>query len=109
MLKNHFEKKNHTVQLAHSLSAGLAILKDFNPDFVFLDNQLPDGIGWAEAQFILKNHPQCQLTLMSGYMVPKTSAQHFKILEKPVTFRELEAIVNETPAFYLKDDEELIG
>ena len=54
LMKIHFEKKNHTVALAHSLRAGLAILKEFKPHYIFLDNQLPDGVGWAETQFILQ-------------------------------------------------------
>ena len=106
LMKNYFEKKNHQVELAYSLRAGLARIKEFAPDHIFLDNQLPDGIGWAETQFILKNYPQIQLTLISVYMVPKTSAQHFRILEKPVTLAEIEAIINESPLLYFKENEE---
>lgn len=105
MLKKYFEKKNHRVQLAHSLKAGLLALKEFEPDYLFLDNQLPDGAGWAETQFILNNYPHCRLTLMSSYMVPKTSAQRFNILEKPVTLAEIEAIVNESSLLYLREKE----
>ncbi len=105
MLSSFFEKKNCDVKVAHTLKDGMAIIKDFNPDFVFLDNQLPDGVGWAETQYILQNYPMCQLILMSGNLAPKTSARNFRIMEKPLMLSELEALVLEKP-FYLQNQED---
>jgi DNA-binding response OmpR family regulator len=93
LLKVYFEKKNCQVMLAETLDAGMLALDDFKPDHIFLDNNLPDGSGWSKTQHILMNYPQCQLNLMSGYLVPKTSAMNFRIIEKPISFKELDMIL----------------
>lgn len=93
LLKSYFEKHNCVVMLAETLDEGMAALDLFKPDQIFLDNNLPDGSGWSKTQHILMNYPQCQLNLMSGYLVPKTSAMNFRIIEKPISFAELDMIL----------------
>lgn len=93
LLKAYFEKKNCVVMLADTLDSGMSALETFRPDHIFLDNNLPDGVGWAKTQYILANYPQCQLNLMSGYLVPKTTAMNFRIVEKPISFSELDMIL----------------
>ena len=93
LLKTYFEKHSCTVMLAETLQEGLNALDDFKPDHIFLDNNLPDGSGWAKTQHNLQHYPQCQLNLMSGYQVPKTTAMNFRIVEKPISFAELDMIL----------------
>lgn len=93
LLKTYFEKHNCIVMLAETLDKGMEALDMFKPDHIFLDNNLPDGSGWSKTPYILMNYPQCQLNLMSGYQVPKTSAMNFRIIEKPVSFAELDMIL----------------
>jgi len=64
-------------------------LEEIQPDFIFLDNNLPDGLGWGKTEYILNNYPQTQLNLISAYSVPKAGTQAFRILEKPLSFDEL--------------------
>jgi DNA-binding NtrC family response regulator len=104
-LTSFFEKKNCQVKVAHTLKEGMVLMNEFNPDFVFLDNQLPDGVGWAETQYILQKYPMCQLILMSGNLAPKTSARNFRIMEKPLLLSELEALVLEKP-LYLQNEQD---
>lgn len=99
MLAAYFSRKNCTVKTANTLRDGMKELRDLQPDFIFLDNQLPDGVGWAETQYILQNYPMCQLILMSGHLAPKTSARNFRIMEKPLVMAELEALIMEKPYF----------
>jgi DNA-binding response OmpR family regulator len=89
MMKTFFSKKKCTVFLANSIAEGLDILEKERPDHVFLDNNLPDGLGWGKTEFILHNYPQTRLHLISVLDVPKTSATSFSILYKPTLTEEL--------------------
>lgn len=107
LLKSYFEKRNCQVLLADSLASGMAALELFKPDHIFLDNNLPDGPGWAKTEYILANFPFCQLNLMSGHLVPKTSAMNFRIIEKPISFAELDMILQIKPSYKWEDEEDL--
>ena len=109
LLKTYFEKNNCLVMLAETLDEGMIALEAFKPDHIFLDNNLPDGSGWSKTQHILMNYTQCQLNLMSGYLVPKTSAMNFRIIEKPISFQELDMILQVKNPYRMDMEEELPG
>lgn len=109
LLKTYFEKNNCLVMLAETLDEGMIALENFKPDHIFLDNNLPDGSGWSKTQHILMNYPQCQLNLMSGYLVPKTSAMNFRIIEKPISFKELDMILQVKNPYRMDMEENLPG
>lgn len=92
LMNEFFSKKGYTVFIASSIAEGLQLLESEHPDFIFLDNNLPDGLGWGETEFILMNYPQTQLNLISAMEVPKTSAASFNILYKPFIKDELNKI-----------------
>ena len=94
LMSEFFSKRGYTVFVASSIAEGLQILENKNPDFIFLDNNLPDGLGWGEAEYILMNYPNTQLNLISAMDVPKTSASAFNILYKPFIKDELTKIFN---------------
>ncbi len=75
--------------IAHTLTEGMMMLEKEQPEYVFLDNMLPDGSGWEKTEFILHNYSQTHLILLSALGVPKTSASTFRILEKPLSMQEL--------------------
>ena len=37
------------------------------PDILFLDNNLPDGIGWEKAAGLIEQYPGLQVHLISAY------------------------------------------
>ena len=92
LMTDFFSKKGYHVFVASSLAHGLEILETENPDFIFLDNNLPDGFGWSETEFILMNYPNSRLNLISAMEVPITSASSFRILYKPFIKEELNKI-----------------
>lgn len=94
LMTEFFSKKGFKVFLASSIAKGLEILERENPDFAFLDNNLPDGFGWSETEFILMNYPHTRLNLVSTQEVPKTSVSSFQILYKPFIKDELNRIFN---------------
>lgn len=89
LMKTFFSKRNYKVFTASSIAEGLKLLEKEKPDHVFLDNNLPDGLGWGKTEYILLHYPQTQLHLISVLDVPKTSATSFHILYKPTLTEEL--------------------
>lgn len=92
LLKGFFTKKEYDVSVSYTIEDGMKALEEIKPDFIFLDNNLPDGLGWGKTEYILKNYPQTQLNLITAYHVPKTSSQTFRILEKPLNIEELDKL-----------------
>lgn len=50
LIKTYLSRKDCEVFTAYSLSEGLKKLNDLLPDILFLDNNLPDGLGWEAAE-----------------------------------------------------------
>lgn len=89
LMKSFFSPRNYDVYVTHTIADGMRVLEEQKPDFIFLDNNLPDGLGWGKTEFILVNYPQSHLNLISAMDVPKTSASSFRILYKPLIREEL--------------------
>lgn len=93
LMSKFFKKKNYQVFIAHTLSEGLNLLKNHAPDMIFLDNNLPDGLGWNEASSILQQYPSVRLNLISAYdyTTPQLGEKSdYKICEKPISLKKLE-------------------
>lgn len=89
LVKTFFANRKFEVYIAGSIAEGLNILEKEKPDYVFLDNNLPDGYGWGKTEFILEHYPQTQLNLISSLDTPKTSASSFRIFNKSSLKEEL--------------------
>ncbi len=89
LLTQYFSKRGGKVLLANSISEGLRILKLVKTDYIFLDNNLPDGLGWAKTEYILANYPDSALILISSLDVPRTNTSSFSIFFKPQIKDEL--------------------
>jgi DNA-binding NtrC family response regulator len=93
LLKSYFLRKNYEVYLSHTLEQGLAFLKALQPDIVFLDNNLPDGIGWNIAPKIAAEFPQTHINLISAFhpvLPPMPVSAKFSIIEKPISLTDLD-------------------
>ena len=89
LFRHFFNPKHIDVYVAHTIAEGMRLLEEQNPDFLFLDNNLPDGLGWGKTEYILMNYPRTKLNLISALNAPKTSSSTFRILEKPLLLEEL--------------------
>jgi len=89
LFRHFFNPKHIDVYVAHTIADGMRLLEEQNPDFLFLDNNLPDGLGWGKTEYILMNYPRTKLNLISALNAPKTSSSTFRILEKPLLLEEL--------------------
>lgn len=92
LLKDYFVRKNYEVIVSHTLSEGRDILNSLHPRILFLDNNLPDGVGWDLAPFIAADFPDTYIVLISAFhsTVPKMPAGSlFRVIEKPISMSEL--------------------
>ncbi|HEY4153960.1 MAG TPA: response regulator [Puia sp.] len=97
LIKNYFVKKNYEVHISHTLKEGMESLENFKPDILFLDNNLPDGLGWEKTEYITKNYPNIRINLISAYQYNPTISEKFssvKIWEKPISMSELNQYLN---------------
>ena len=60
-LKFFFAKKNFDLLLACTLSEGMLILEREKPEYVFLDNHLPDSLGRGKSEYIQAQYPHSNL------------------------------------------------
>jgi two-component system OmpR family response regulator len=58
--------KKMDVQIAHSLSGARQHVNDYLPDFLFLDNNLPDGRGIDSIADLRKKLPSARIVMMTS-------------------------------------------
>ena len=94
LMKTYFLELDHDVFLANTLGTGLSLIREVSPDVVFIDNNLPDGLGWEKMSYLMEEYPSCKINLISAfeYMPPdlKNRNNHtVNILEKPLRLNTL--------------------
>lgn len=93
LMKAYLTELNYEVFLANSLNVGLILMQQVLPDIVFIDNNLPDGMGWEKMDFLRQEYPQCKINLISAYRyLPQgfsIKGSTVKILEKPLHLHSL--------------------
>lgn len=95
IMKRFFLKKGYEVSLANTLKEGMSLLKEFRPNILFLDNNLPDGQGWDAVDEIVEIIPQIKTYLVSAHR-NKTSFtgldKNIMIWEKPISLSTLNTV-----------------
>ena len=94
LLTSYFKTRNYDVHSAATLKDGLLEMQELCPDILFLDNNLPDGIGWSKVESFLHVNPALRLFLMSGYppTFPNIPGFSYQVLIKPISFSDLEIL-----------------
>lgn len=93
LLKGYFLRKNYEVYLSHTLEEGLSFLRSLQPDIVFLDNNLPDGLGWSIAPGLAKEYPDMHINMISAFHPQKPDmpdTANYSIIEKPISLSDLD-------------------
>lgn len=95
LMKTYLSRKNYDVYVFHTLKEGIAQVPRILPDILFLDNNLPDGLGWEKAGYLLEKYPSMQLHLISAYHpnTPDLTSSLIKVWEKPITLKDLETFI----------------
>jgi two-component system OmpR family response regulator len=94
LMKTYFLELNHDVFLANTLGTGLSLIREVSPDVVFIDNNLPDGLGWDQMTYLMEAFPTCKINLISAYefLPPEWKNREnntVNILEKPLRLNTL--------------------
>jgi len=91
LLNSYLTELNFEVYMAHSLEDGDKLLKTITPDILFVDNNLPDGLGWERLNFFATNFPACKINLISAFdsshVVP--TSPRIRVIEKPLRLNML--------------------
>lgn len=93
LLKLHFLEKGYEVEMAYNLKDGKERLKTYNPDIVFLDNNLPDGLGWNSVSEISNFNPAIRINLITGNMPGDKDLSgnlNLYIMMKPLSKKEID-------------------
>jgi two-component system, OmpR family, response regulator len=89
LLKTFLSDLDCEVHYAHTLDSGLDILQKVNPDVIFMDNNLPDGLGWERLRQLKETFPSCRINLISAfeYIPPDLLETHgnITVIEKPLS------------------------
>ncbi len=100
LLTEYLTRRQYKVFYSHTLTDGVKLIKEVQPDVLFLDNNLPDGLGWANAPEIAKKMPFTQIILMSAFHpeIPNMPDKAmFRIIEKPLSMKELDKQLSNFP------------
>lgn len=89
LLKAYLAKKGYEVFVANTLSEGMNTIRKKQPDIVFLDNNLPDGLGWDKALEIQKEFPNIKLNLLSAFETGNNAFNSIPVWEKPIDLQRL--------------------
>lgn len=92
LLQRHLSP-HYQVHCAHTLTDGLNQIDTYQPDILFLDNNLPDGLGWELSTSIVNQNPHLQVHLISAYGPPSKPGGYpptIRVWEKPISFRQLD-------------------
>jgi DNA-binding NtrC family response regulator len=102
-LARYFAALGHEVQVAGTLATGRQMLRETQPDVVFLDVRLPDGDGLDLLREAAKLSPGSRVVVMTAYGTLDTvssalNADAFEYLVKPVDLEEAGGLVRQIQA-----------
>ena len=93
LMKSYFLRKNYDVYIAYTLSEGMRRLGEVEPDFLFIDYNLPDGLGWDKLPEMYQKHPLIHFHLISAFrptMPSDLDGSKLTIWEKPISLKALD-------------------
>lgn len=102
LMKAYLSRFKYTVFCFYTLQEAFPRIYTLKPDIIFLDNNLPDGVGWDKAAELIDKLPELQLNLISAYrnilpaQLSRTDA--IRVWEKPVSVKDLDAYFYQTAA-----------
>jgi len=95
-IEKFFTQKHFEVDVATTLTEAKKCVKKFSPDFIILDNNLPDGNGWDSADWFLNECPAIHLFLISAYRHDAENnfqREKITVFEKPLSFSKIENLI----------------
>ena len=93
--KSFLTQLNFRVYTAVTLQEGLMLAESIKPSIIFLDNNLPDGLGWEQVDFLKSKLPECKINLVSAYHFDQSKwlRENVRILEKPLSLSTIKSLL----------------
>lgn len=93
--KAFLSQLNFSVYTAVTLTEGLSLADSVKPSVIFLDNNLPDGLGWEKVDYLLSKLPGCRINLVSAYQFDREKwiRENVNVLQKPVTLSNIRLLL----------------
>ena len=88
-----FDLGIETFPIGESVTTGLKAIESIHPDIIFLDNNLPDGLGWDKLPELYQKYPDIQFHLISAFrptMPSELDGAKLTIWEKPISLKSLD-------------------
>ncbi len=97
------EREHFHVKSIHGLEDALETIKTLKPDYIFLDNHLPDGMGIDFIKKMVEVYPAAKIVMMTAYNEKKLNEKAIQqgasyFLHKPFNRNNIENIINSLEA-----------
>lgn len=100
LLASMLQAQGFQVESFYTLKSGLTGIGRLKPDWVILDNNLPDGLGWEHNTDIIKTTPGVNIINISAnpdsYRVVHDPKIHYLI--KPINVNSIVELINKSTA-----------
>jgi len=100
LMKSYFLRKEYEVYIAHTLTDGMNRLNEITPDYLFIDYNLPDGLGWDKLPEMYSRFPNVHYHLISAFrpvMPVDLDGSKLTIWEKPISLKALDNFFQPSP------------
>ncbi len=89
-----FKKRSEEIDFAEDGERGISKIKEFSPDIIFLDANMPGKSGWEVLEYVKKKYPNIYVILMTAEEEVKSSTSPDKILRKPFQMGDVRTILD---------------
>ncbi|WP_031526882.1 response regulator [Dyadobacter crusticola] len=95
----NIEEPEKAIKVAASIQEGMACISAMKPDWIFIDNNLPDGKGIAEIQRIKSMYTDKKIFIVTMSAMTNLRDEAFRngadyFLDKPISFVEVKNILS---------------
>lgn len=102
LIQNYLKKQIHSasnslIKTATTIEDGLHFIEEMHPDWVFLDNNLPDGKGINIIDKIKKSNTSTIIMMSAMNNIREEAFRHGVdyFIDKPISFVAIQRILNE--------------
>ncbi len=96
LLSSMLISQGYSVTYFHNLKTGLEAIRSTLPDWIIIDNNLPDGLGWEKSDEILKINELANIIKISANPDSPRNDNRYNIhyLIKPIKVQSIVELIN---------------
>ena len=115
VLSASLRDEGHVVQTAQDAEAGLKLMREFQPEIIFLDIWMPGSLDGIEVLTTArKQFPNCEFVMISGHGTIETAVRATKLgawdfIEKPLSMDKISIVISNIVQYQQeKQDKEVL-